>query len=343
MRSWRQAYRRESGAPQNVDSALHGALLAVLEHDLERGEALLTAAVRLDSTAVEPYLALGRLYRMRGEIGRAIRIHQNLLLRPDLDGDQSIAALADLAADYRRGGFLQRAIAAYEEVLSRKPRHLAALAALAPLLASVRNYPRAIEMARKLSKQKGDDPSKRESALLVELAEYAHGEGRSTEARRAVKRALRRNASSLRGWLLLGELEVERGSSKAALTAWSKIPEIDRRSGPLVYARLESTYAALDRPRDFEAYLSRLLDEKPDDVRARMALAHAFAARGNAEEAIAELERVRREEPGNLEARAALGRLLLAERRSEHALREYAELLDALAAQGLLREREKLL
>jgi len=340
---WRKACRGGAGAARTFDAALHGALLAVLERDLERGEALLTAAVRLDSAAVEPYLALGRLYRMRGEIGRAIRVHQNLLLRPDLDPDQSAAALADLAADYRQGGFLQRAIAAYEEVLAREPRHHDALAALVPLLASVRDYARAIDVARRLSKLEGTDASRRESALLVELAEYEHGEGRSDEARRALKRALRRNPDSIRGWLLLGELEVERGRSKAALAAWSRIPRIDRRSGPLIYAKLESTYAALDRPGDFEAYLGRLLEERPDDARARLALARTLAARGNAEEAIAELERVRHDDADNLEARAALGRLLLAERRDEHALREYGELLDALAARGLLREREKLL
>lgn len=339
---WKRAVRLERRVPSEVDRALREALLAVLDRDLERAEDLLSRAVRMDSGAVESYIALGRLYRMRGEIGRAIRIHQNLLLRADLTRAQSTAALADLAADFRQGGFLQRAIASYEEVLAREPRHLPALRALVPLLSSARSYRRAIEVARRLAKAEGGNSAAREAALLVEMADAAQAEGRSDDARRALKRALRRDPRSVSGWVALGGIEAERGRVKAALDAWSKVPAIDRHSGPLVYPQLEATYAALDRPREFETVLRGLLGEQPDDVCARVALARALAARGAVEEAIAELRRASELQPGNLAARGALGRLLLSERREVDAAREYGELLDALERQGLLRDREKL-
>src|SRR5574342_75812 len=110
-----RAWRRRK-APRNADAPLSAALLAVLARDFDRAEALLAETVRRDARAVEPYLALGRLYRVRGEIGRAIRIDQNLLLRSDLSREQTLLALADLAEDFRQGGFLQRAIASFEEV-----------------------------------------------------------------------------------------------------------------------------------------------------------------------------------------------------------------------------------
>jgi lipopolysaccharide biosynthesis regulator YciM len=339
---WKRAVRTEQRVPSEVDRVLREALLAVLDRDLERAEDLLSGAVRMDSGAVESYIALARLYRMRGEIGRAIRIHQNLLMRADLTRAQSTAVLADLAADFRQGGFLQRAIASYEEVLAHDPRHLPALRALVPLLSSVRNYRRAIEVARRLAKAEGGNSAVREAALLVEMAEAAQAEGRSEDARRALKRALRRDPRSVPGWIALGGIEAERGRVKAALDAWSKVPAIDRHSGPLVYPRLEATYAALDRPREFETYLHGMLAEQPDDAHARVALAGALAARGAVEEAIAELRRASEHQPGNLAARGALGRLLLSERREEDAVREYGELLDALEQQGLLRDREKL-
>ena len=148
MAWWRRAIGRSRRAPRDADEALRGALLAVLERDLDEAERLITAAVQLDSSAVEPYMALARLYRMRGEIGRAIRVHQNLLLRHDLTKQQTVAALGDLALDFQRGGFLQRAIASYEEVLAHDPRHAGALRALVALLQDVRDYGRAIEMGR---------------------------------------------------------------------------------------------------------------------------------------------------------------------------------------------------
>jgi lipopolysaccharide biosynthesis regulator YciM len=342
MRWWKRAFQRGRGASRDVDSILRSALLAVLDRDLDRAEELLSRAVRLDSHTVEPYLALARLYRMRGEIGRAICIHQNLLLRSDLTGDQKAAALADLATDFRQGGFLQRAIASYEEVLAHDPQHRQALRAVIPLLSSVRHYRRAIEFSRRLAKLEGRRSQAGESALLVEMAEAAQAEGRNEDARRALKRALRKDPGAARGWIALGGVEAERGRSKAALAAWARAPVIDRRCGPQVYPQLEATYAALGRAREFEEYLRGLLSERPDDVHARIALARSLAARGEEADAIEELRQAREGSPENLEARGALGRLLLTEQREGEATREYAELIDVLERQGLLREREKL-
>lgn len=339
---WKRALARGRRAPADVDAALREALLAVLDRDLDRAEELLAHAVKLDSRGVEAYLALARLYRMRGEIGRAIRMHQNLLLRQDLEPEQNVAALADLAADFRRGGFLQRAIASYEEVLQREPKHRVALREMVDLLASVRDHARALDYARRLAKVEKTDAAGPQAALLVEMAEAAVAEGRSDDARKALKRALRKDPGSARAWIALGALEVERGRSKAALAAWSKVPEIDRRAGPLVYPRLEATYAALDRARDYEAYLRGLLERGPDDGAVRLALARALAARGEVDEAVAELRRALEREPDDLGARGTLGRILLAERRDAEATKEYAELLDVLDRRGLLRVQERL-
>jgi lipopolysaccharide biosynthesis regulator YciM len=334
--------RRGPSGVRDVDAAARAALLAVLDRDHERAEQLLVASAELDSSGVEPYLALARFYRMRGDIGRAIRIHQNLLVRRDLDRDQRIACLADLAADFRQGGFLQRAIASYEEVLERDPKHVPALRALVKLLGDARDHPRAIEMQRRLARIEERDCAPEHAALWVDTAEAAQAEGRSRDARHAVKRALRIDPRCVRAWILRGQLEAERGRSKAALAAWQRVPEIDRKSGALVYPRIESAYAALDRSREFEAYLRQLLAARGDDLHVRLALSRALAARGEIEDALAELRRVLERDPEHLAARAALGRLLLSEHRDSEATKEYAELLDVLERCGLLRARERL-
>ena len=314
----------------------------MLDRDDARAEELLAAGVALDSTGVEPYLALARFYRMRGEIGRAIRVHQNLLLRRDLTPNQTVTCLADLAADFRQGGFLQRAIASYEEVLGRDPKHVEALRALVSLCADVRDFERALELQRRLAKFEKRDGRAERAGLLVDRAEAAQAEGKTDLARRTVKKALRAHPGSVRGWLLLGALESERGDAKAAIAAWRRVPALDRRSGPLVYARIEQAFAASGRSETYEVYLRELLGERPDDAHARLALARALAARGETEEALAELRRLLGREPENLEARAVVGRLLLSERRDADATKEYAELLDVLERRGLLRAGERL-
>ncbi len=337
-----RAFGGDARAPKDAETALQSALLAVLDRDLDRAESLLTAAVRLASDDVMPYLALARLFRMRGEIGRAIHIHQNLLLRIDAASPYGILAMADLGADFEQGGFLRRAIASYEQVLVQDPKHLVSLRALVRLLADAREFPRAIEIARRLARLEGRDAGTAEAELRVAMAETARAEGRSDEARKAVKRALRLDAKSVRAWIALGELEAERGRAKAALAAWLRVPALDRRAGPLIYPQLEATYAALDRARDFETCLRGLLASRPDDRGARLALARNLAARGDAQPALAEIEEVLSRDAEDLEARATLGRILLAERRDAEVAKAHAELISALERQGLLRARESL-
>ena len=342
MRRLTRAFKGGAHAAKDVDAILRSALLATLDRDLDLAEELLSRAVRIDSNGVEPFLALGRLFRMRGEIGRAIRIHQNLLLRSDLAPAQRIEALSNLAADFRQGGFLRRSIASYEEVASRDPKNRGALRALARLLADAREFPRAIEMARRVARLEGVKSAAAEAELYVDMAAAARAEGRNDDARKAAKRAIRKDRKLVRAWIVLGELEAERGRNKAALAAWVRVPEIDSHSGPLVYPQLESTYAALGRPRDFEKLLQGVLEEHPDDDGTRLALARTLAARGEIDAALADLRRLLARAPDDLESRAALGRILLAEGRDSEACQVLGELIDTLDRRDLLRSHGKL-
>jgi len=339
---WTRAFSGNARGPRDVDSALRSALLAVLERDLDTAEEMITSVLRTDSSGLTPYLALAGLYRMRGEVGRAIRIHQNLLLRADLDERSRAVVLAHLAGDFLQGGFLRRAIASYEEVLDGDPKHLPALRALVRLYADVREFPRAIEVARRLAKREGRNSDADVAGLLVEGARVEQAEGRNEDARKTIKKALRRDRGRVLAWLTLGDLEAERGKTRAALAAWSKIPELEIASGHLVYAKLEATYAALGKPREFETFVRRLLDTHADDPGLRLALARHLSARGDVDLAVQELSVVLERWPDHIEARGVLARLFLSEHREADAARALGDLLDVLDRQGLLAGEGKL-
>jgi lipopolysaccharide biosynthesis regulator YciM len=297
--------------------------------------------VRIDADGIESYLALARLYRMQGEIGRAIRVHQNLLLREDLPKEQRLTALADLGEDFRQGGFNERAIACYEDVILADKRDQKSLRALVQLYTQAGRYEQAIEHSRRLTRLEGGERGEEEAHLIVEMAKAQYAEGHHGEARRSIKKALRCNKRCVAGWVLLGDLEAERGKPKAALAAWSEVPGLDRASGPLVYAKLEATYAALGKIRDFEVFVRSLLEGQPGDGNARRALATLLSARGEIDAAIAELCRMLGTDCDDLETRAALGRVLLADGRVGDAAREYALMLDAIGRCGWIRGEEK--
>ncbi|MBW2243551.1 MAG: tetratricopeptide repeat protein [Deltaproteobacteria bacterium] len=343
MSRLRRALRGVGRASHSREDAFREALLRLLERDLSGAEEALARAARANSDDPDAYLALAALYRSRGEIGRAIRIHQNLLLRSDLPEGARNEALAGLAADFQRGGFLQRAIAAFEEVLEQSPKDPTALRALGELHADARDFKRALEMSRRLAKQTGEDGAADEAALWVRSAAVAHAEGRSDDARRDLKRALRSDADATDAWIALGELEAERGKDKRALEAWKRVPGIDRRSGPQVYPKIEATYAALGKPRDYETWLRKLIDDRPGEAASRLALIRCLLARGAAEEALTEAQELTQRDPGSLAGQAASLQALLASGRDEDALKQAHELLQVLARAGLLESRERLM
>ena len=114
MRDWLRRRSKPQPPERSATAQLRSALHLVLAGDLPAAEAQLAEAARLDSSSSDVYLALANLYRLRGDIGRAIQIHQNLLLRPDISDELRRESLLGLALDFRAGGFLKRATASFE-------------------------------------------------------------------------------------------------------------------------------------------------------------------------------------------------------------------------------------
>ncbi len=334
MASFRER-RRSDGAVFGV------ALRAVLEDDLDAAEQALVTLVREDSGQVEAYLLLAQLYRRRGEIGRAIRIHQNLLLRQNLEPAQKRRAFEGLARDFQRGGFFGRARDAWREVLRREPQHEAALRALVRLATDLRDFDGALQAQRQLSKRKpGDDAAQAEARLLLEKARAARDAGQSDEARKTLKRALRRDPKNARAVALLGVLEAERARHGPALEAWQRAITLDGRVARALYPKIEASVNALGAPGRFEELLRGWL---PDNPSARLALAEHLAARGDTEAALAELECALEDDPESFPFHGLRARVLLLAGRDVEAVKCLKELLRLLERSGQgLKSKERL-
>lgn len=122
---------------------------------------------------VEPYFALGALFRTRGEHERAIRVHQALALRERDRRKVRHRALYELGLDFRAAGMPRRATKAMEEVLLDEPGQEGALRALASLYEEQARFNEAAGLWQRLGKRRGEDTSKREHHLLVAAAQAA--------------------------------------------------------------------------------------------------------------------------------------------------------------------------
>jgi len=95
----------------------------------------------VDSDTVETHLALGNLFRRRGEVDRAIRVHQNLIARPTLAPEQKTAALLELGEDYMRAGLLDRAETLFSDLVGIDVRAASALRHLISIYQQERDWP----------------------------------------------------------------------------------------------------------------------------------------------------------------------------------------------------------
>ena len=320
--------------PEELVAAWRRSLRAAVAEDWASAETWLERVVEADSSDLDAYHALARLYRRQGAIGRAIRMHQNLLLRSELPKKVRAEALLELARDFEEGGFTERASAAYEEFLDAQPRHVEALEHLIPLLQELREYARALALCRRLRRREPSAADRLEVRLLLAIARARADEGDHDASRQALKRCLRRDKNCASAYALLGHLEAERGKTTRAVDAWKRAVMADPLLARELYPKLDAGFAAKGKTGDFEAFMREILSTRPRDGFARIALARALGSRGESIAAIEELARSIEVSPKELSLHAELGRQLLSANQDSEALNAYAELVDQIERSG---------
>lgn len=321
----------KSDVHSEIDQALRRSLRAAVAGDWDTAETWLERIVEANSKDLDAYHALARLYRQQGSIGRAIRMHQNLLLRTDVPRAARDEALLELACDFDAGGFRDRAISAYEEVLAGQPRNAQALERLAVLLHDAQDTPRALAVLKKFRKRDKASADALEVKVHLAHARAAAATGDDDGARASLKRCLKRDPQCAEGWTLLGELEAERGKTAKALDAWKKAAASDPEVAQLVYPKIDASFAAKGKPDAFIAYLRGVLKDNPSLHGARVTLARALSSRGESREGIEELSRAIEVSPAATALHAELGRQLLDSGQESEALKAYAALVEVLS------------
>jgi lipopolysaccharide biosynthesis regulator YciM len=181
--------------------------------------------VKLDPEMIELHYALGNLFRRRGEIDRAIRIHTHLLNRGDLPGAERANALFELAQDFLKGGLLDRAEQAFSQLVEDKRHKLEALRALLRVFTMEREWSKAIEVAARLEKVAGESNQVAISHFHCELAEQALAAGDEATAQRHLDKALAVYRKSVRALLLSGDLSLRRRDRAAAIKLWYRVEQ----------------------------------------------------------------------------------------------------------------------
>jgi len=250
----------------------------------------LAKAASLDADALEVHMILGNLYREKGQVGKAITVHQGLLQRPNLSRMEQAYVLLCLGLDYKRGGFVDRALEAFNEVLQLDTSNSYALVNLQKMQEEQHQWSDAFDTRQRLSKLMGPATEGKNAAILAflenEIGLEAMRRGDQGEATRRFEGAINLDARAVPAYLNLGDVRVVEGKDKEAVEIWERLIEVAPDRAYLTFERLEKVAVRSGSPERFTRLCRQLIEGNPQDWRARLALSRHLAAGGHANDAL---------------------------------------------------------
>jgi len=255
----RQTRVTKTGGGGNLSSEYFSGLNFLLNEQPDKAIDVFIKMLEVNSDTVETYLALGNLFRRRGESDRAIRIHQNLIARPTLNKEQRMQALFELGKDYMRAGFLGRAENIFQELVDDKKHRVPALKNLLDIYQQERDWDKAMGIARKIESSSSEKMSVEIAQYCCELAENALNAGDSIGAMKLLKRALSHDKNCARANLIIGHIEKRSSNFKAALKAYKQIEHQDVSYLPEALEPMVECHQALGKIDEMADYLNHVL------------------------------------------------------------------------------------
>jgi lipopolysaccharide assembly protein B len=219
--------KRQARRAFDLPSAYFKGLNFLLNEQPDKAIEVFIRVLEVNSETVETHLALGNLFRRRGEVERAIRIHQNLIARPTLDRDQRSLALLELGQDYLKAGLFDRAENLFLELAEIRVHSEQALKLLLHIYQQEKEWEKAIAVTRKLARVSGKNMDEMIAQFYCELADQDYARKNYAVARERLRQALQADDKCVRASMLLGDIDAQEGKFRKAIDSWRRIEEQD--------------------------------------------------------------------------------------------------------------------
>lgn len=216
--------------------------------------------IDVDEETVETHLALGALYRRRGEVNRAIRIHQNLIKISKLNSQQRALATLELGLDYQRAGLLDRAENLFQDLVQVPSYRGLAYRQLLGIYQQEQDWEKAIETAWKLSKHSGENLNPIIAHYHCEQAETFQRKGDIEQTYQALKTALAIDPQCVRVSLIEGHLMLaQQADFFEIIKVFQRVEHQNPQFLPEIIQPLELCYRRLQQLDQFTQYLQHIL------------------------------------------------------------------------------------
>ncbi|MCF2947031.1 lipopolysaccharide assembly protein LapB [Paraglaciecola aquimarina] len=224
--SVRQAQRKQSSI---LAKHYYRGLNFLLSDEPDKAVDTLIKMIDLDSDTVETHIAMGKFFRHRGELDRAIRVHQNLVSKDEISASLRETALFELGRDYILAGFLERAENAFLQLMNSQKYFLKAQIQLFNIYQSTKDWLKAIELAEQMIGAGGDSDElcSRVAHFYCEQADIEQNQSKLVLAQSNLQKAIIADDKAVRPWLMLGQMAMEQGKYNDAIDHLEQVPVRD--------------------------------------------------------------------------------------------------------------------
>ena len=256
----------------------------LLSNQQDKAVDLFLDMLKEDTGTVEAHLTLGNLFRSRGEVDRAIRIHQSLMESASLTYDQRLLAVQQLGRDYMAAGLYDRAEGMFKQLVDETDFRLSALQQLLQIYQATSDWQSAIEVAERLVKL-GKDKHRGEIAnFWCELALQQMAGNDLDKAMALLRKGAAADRNSARVSIMMGRVWMEKGDYAKAVESLERVIEQDKELVGETLEMLQTCYQQLGKIDEWEAFLRRCAEENTGAT-ADLMLAQILEQREGAESA----------------------------------------------------------
>lgn len=233
----------------------------LLSNQQDKAVDLFLDMLKEDTGTVEAHLTLGNLFRSRGEVDRAIRIHQTLMESASLTYDQRLLAVQQLGRDYMAAGLYDRAEDMFSQLVDETDFRISALQQLLQIAQLTSDWQKAIDVAERLVKL-GKEKHRGEIAhFWCELALQQMGNDDMDKAMTLLKKGAAADPSSARVSIMMGRVWMAKGDYARARESLLRVIDQDKELVSETLEMLQTCYQQLGKNDEWASFLQRCVEE----------------------------------------------------------------------------------
>ena len=260
-----RAARKESAKSEREANPVYfQGLNYLLNEEPDKAIDVFLEMLEVDADTIETHLALGNLFRRRGEVERAIRIHQNLIARPALSREQRAQAVLELAQDYMRSGLYDRAEQLLLELKQGRQYVVPVLRNLVKIYQQEKDWDACLKTIEALDIESGETHDLQKSHYFCEMANKARADGDNEVARIYLKRALNVHTGCVRATHLLARIDIQENKRKDALVKLLDAAERAPEYLPEIIREIVDIYRSEGDMRGVRAFLEDQVKRHPN-------------------------------------------------------------------------------